>query len=426
MKILTIIMSLFVIITLCFVVSSKTIQGTRGLIYNFNSTLSDKKIDLGKSINVQNNINNDLNEIISDSQYLTLAFDRILLRKKEHVNESSNIHNICKTTLNELDKNIDKLFHTYYRQKLASYIADNTPSLKFHNKIPLINEVMLLNERYQIILKKSKLNLKKKFTLALTEFNLNKNSIKKQVHKYLHFKENEKVVGKKEIELTSKEENNLIVKENINFIKNDDGLMTRKENVKFVSETGNVIAEEDVEMNEKSKNIHIKEQGGMLVSEENGELVVEENVKAIKNKEDSSKYNNYRYSTLKDYIPITKKDNLSSEDLKIRFLEDPKNFKTENEAILSFGRGELQDVLDNSRNIIHHALKKYKTYLFKHFDHSSANFKDSVDKKDFLRVQPKVRENIKKFIDDTKILVKNDLKKLIIKCEDDFIFCLLH
>ncbi|EQB60542.1 hypothetical protein NAPIS_ORF01916 [Vairimorpha apis BRL 01] len=127
--------------------------------------------------------------------------------------------------------------------------------------------------------------------------------------------------------------------------------MTRKEEVKFVSETGKVIAEEDIEMNEKRKSIHIKEQEGKLIIEENGELVVEENVKVIKNKKDSSKYDNNRYSVLKQYIPITKKDNLSVEDIKMWLLKDSKNWSTKNEEILSKGREELQDVFDFTKTL---------------------------------------------------------------------------
>ncbi|EQB60543.1 hypothetical protein NAPIS_ORF01917 [Vairimorpha apis BRL 01] len=154
MKILAIIMSLFVIIALCFVVSFKTVQGSRDISLTANNTLFDNKANLSESLNGKSIFNTDLKEIIIDSQYLTFAFDRILLDNKVYSNENPNIHNICKTTLNNMNEDIEKLMHTHYRQKLANYITDNIPSLKFHYKIILIDEVELLWDKFQKFLKK--------------------------------------------------------------------------------------------------------------------------------------------------------------------------------------------------------------------------------------------------------------------------------
>ncbi|EQB62055.1 hypothetical protein NAPIS_ORF00370 [Vairimorpha apis BRL 01] len=127
-------------------------------------------------------------------------------------------------------------------------------------------------------------------------------------------------------------------------------------------------------------------------------------------------------------ISISFTENLEIKDLKIMFLNDIYNLESKSKIVMSSDLKKLNKVIDNAITGICDILQNYKNLLSKYIDknHKILVKHFIVECIVFKRHLEERDENIKELINNTAIIIKDDLNKIIKDYEYKFIKQMLN
>lgn len=365
----------------------------------------------------------NLSKELRDSQNFISDLNRILLNKTVEQKKNLYYYNICNTILTKVCNDVDNIlkFHFYdLREKVLGDITLLYPSQK-HNFCKTIFSILVKLEK---IRKKCewKLRDKVKITLAISDFNLYKNMIRRNLRVKLQFLKDkeckqydENIDRKKEYEFNNeKREESKITTAKDDDSKNKKILfffkkaeISTKKNTKKIDEENilNKVKDDDIN-NEKVYN----------VTEEKCNLTTE---KEYNSKQESHYDTKKVKSSTKEHSNLTTTDSSSAEDFENNLIINIDSLSPNEKIVFSICREGLKKVLINTRIVIYGILKKNKKILFKFVDRSHVCLKSSVKHKIFQGHMKEI-QIARNFMDDTIYKLKNDIIEIINSCKDEF------
>lgn len=307
----------------------------------------------------------DLNLLnsINESKNLTKDFNYSLLDKKVDQFRNLYFYDICSTILTKLFKDVDNLLKFNFLRLRDSVLKCDASLNPSQNQnfLNLMFCILIELEELWNMYASYKEN-KIKTVLVFLDFNTHKNKIREQVYKRLQ----------------------VVKDENIKFIDESDN---EKEEVKLTSDKEtNLITEKN-----KKCNYFVKKESD-LTTDKDG---------AFKNS-----------------------DNLSCNEFDPNLFNDNNDLSIKNKIVLSLEKKLLQKALDNAKLRIRLLLLKYNNYLFEFIDKTHEKLKSTV-KFNILRGHMDGCIIARNFVDHTIMKIKNDLKEIFDKYENELIKHLL-